>query len=105
DRKVFGHDLVKKKLVTALWWNHRRVHHLASGLDGDLIPMKCNVLFAGDTGLGKTYTLKTAAQSCGVPFHAATATSFSSVGYIGLNVEDLIAGLLRVANGNIALAE
>lgn len=105
DTKVFGHDVVKRKLVTALWWNNRRVHHLESGLDGDLIPMKCNVLFAGDTGLGKTYTLKTAAQSCGVPFHAATATSFSSVGYVGLNVEDLIAGLLRVANGNIALAE
>src|SRR5262249_16732864 len=104
EKHVYGHALAKKKLATVLTWNQRRSRYLRSGVSPVSLPQKLNCLFLGPTGQGKTLIVRTAAAQCGVPFFGTSATSYSSVGYVGLNVEDMVGGLLGVAHGNTDLA-
>jgi len=66
---------------------------------------KQNILLLGPTGVGKTYLMRTIAKLIGVPFVKADATKFSETGYVGADVEDLVRDLVKVANGNIELAQ
>lgn len=66
---------------------------------------KQNILLLGPTGVGKTYLMRTIAKLIGVPFVKADATKFSETGYVGADVEDLVRDLVKVANGNIDLAQ
>ncbi len=66
---------------------------------------KQNILILGPTGVGKTYLIRTIARRIGVPFIKADATKFSETGYMGSDVEDLVRDLVKVANGNVDLAQ
>lgn len=66
---------------------------------------KQNILLLGPTGVGKTYLMRNIAKLIGVPFVKADATKFSETGYVGADVEDLVRDLVKVANGNIELAQ
>ena len=66
---------------------------------------KNNILFLGPTGVGKTYLMRNIARLIGVPFVKADATKFSETGYVGGDVEDLVRDLVKVANGNVDLAQ
>ena len=58
-----------------------------------------------NTGVGKTYLIKTIAQLIGVPFVKADATKFSETGYVGGDVEDLVRDLVHEADDDIELAQ
>ena len=49
-----------------------------------------------DTGVGKTYLIRSAADLIGVPFVKADATKFSETGYVGGDVEDMVRDLVRL---------
>lgn len=66
---------------------------------------KQNILLLGPTGVGKTYLMRNIAKLIGVPFVKADATKFSETGYVGADVEDLVRDLVKVANGNVELAQ
>jgi len=66
---------------------------------------KQNILLLGPTGVGKTYLMRNIAKLIGVPFIKADATKFSETGYVGGDVEDLVRDLVKVAKGNIELAQ
>ena len=66
---------------------------------------KQNIILMGPTGVGKTYLLKCIAKLIGVPFVKADATKFSETGYVGHDVEDLVRDLVKLANGNVDLAQ
>lgn len=66
---------------------------------------KQNVILVGPTGVGKTYIIRTLAQLIGVPFVKADITKFSETGYVGGDVDDLVRELVRVADGDVRLAE
>ena len=66
---------------------------------------KQNILILGPTGVGKTYLMRTIARLIGVPFVKADATKFSETGYVGSDVEDLVRDLVKVAGGNVDLAQ
>ncbi len=67
--------------------------------------VKQNVILLGPTGVGKTYLLRTIAQLIGVPFVKADITKFSETGYVGGDVDDLVRDLVRMADGDVELAE
>ncbi|KAK1921446.1 putative ATP-dependent Clp protease ATP-binding subunit [Papiliotrema laurentii] len=66
---------------------------------------KSNVLMIGPTGTGKTLMTKTLARVLDVPFASCDATTYTSAGYVGDDVETCILRLLQAADYDVARAE
>lgn len=105
NRQVYGQELAAKRLAHALWWNKVRLDLIKAGVPAESIPAKLSVLFVVTTGQGKSAMLKFAAQLLGVPFYPTLATNYSSTGYYGQNVDEMVAGLLAAANYDVAKAQ
>ena len=71
----------------------------------DVVVQKSNVLLIGSTGTGKTLIAQTLAKMMNVPFVVADATTLTEAGYVGEDVENIVAKLYRAANNNIELAQ
>ncbi len=106
NRYVIRQDEAKKVLSVAVCdhFNHVRKCIAEPSLRKEEYH-KQNILLLGPTGVGKTYLMRTIAKLIGVPFVKADATKFSETGYVGSDVEDLVRDLVKVANGNIDLAQ
>ena len=106
NRYVIRQEAAKKVLSVAICdhYNHVR-RSLAGKTDPEEEYSKQNILLLGPTGVGKTYLMKNIARLIGVPFVKADATKFSETGYVGSDVEDLVRDLVKVADGNVELAE
>ena len=106
NRFVIRQDEAKKVLSVAICdhFNHVRKCIETPSLSKEEYH-KQNILLLGPTGVGKTYLMRTIAKLIGVPFVKADATKFSETGYVGADVEDLVRDLVKVANGNIDLAQ
>jgi len=116
DRFVIGQEKGKKIIATAIAFHYRR---LGSALkralgenNGDIEVAlkttrtpKANILMVGPTGCGKTYTSETASELVGVPFVVEDMTKFSEVGYVGMNVSDILVDLLVAGGGNPHVAQ
>ncbi len=106
DRFVIRQDEAKKVLSVAICDHYNHVRQCL--VDSDLRDreyIKHNVLLLGPTGVGKTYLIKCMARLIGVPFVKADATKFSETGYVGHDVEDLVRDLVKVADGDVGLAQ
>lgn len=98
---VVGQHNAKVTLSVAIANHYKRIMHPPDNLE----IQKGNVLLLGPTGSGKTLLAKTAAKFLRVPFVIADATSLTEAGYVGDDVESMIAMLLQEAGGDIQLAE
>jgi len=98
DQYVVGQDDAKRILSVAAY-NHM--------LRNSTLPVapKSNILLMGHTGSGKTLLAQTLAKVLDVPIYIGDATSLTSAGYVGGNVEDLLVGLLNAAKGHLGKAE
>ena len=101
DQHVIGQDDAKMVLSVAIANHYKRINTPPK----DLEIQKGNVLIVGPTGSGKTLLAKTAAKFLKVPFVVADATSLTEAGYVGDDVESMIAMLVNAAGGDIKLAE
>jgi len=102
DKHIIGQENAKIVLSVAIANHYKRINHPPQ--DG-LEINKGNVLLVGPTGSGKTLLAKTVAKFLNVPFVVADATSLTEAGYVGDDVESMIAMLLNAANGDVSLAE
>jgi endopeptidase Clp ATP-binding regulatory subunit ClpX len=106
NRFVIKQMDAKKVLSTAICDHY---NHVRLCIDKpDLLEkeyQKQNIILMGPTGVGKTYLLRCIAKLIGVPFVKADATKFSETGYVGYDVEDLVRDLVKIADGNIDLAQ
>lgn len=59
---------------------------------------KSNILLLGPTGSGKTLLAQTIAQCLDVPFAMCDCTTLTQAGYVGEDIESVIAKLLQDAN-------
>jgi ATP-dependent Clp protease ATP-binding subunit ClpX len=95
DQYVIGQDQAKIILSVAVTNHFKRIGR------GDNTLQKSNVLMVGPTGTGKTLMASTVARYLNVPFVIADATTLTEAGYVGDDVESLIARLYTAANGSI----
>lgn len=106
NRFVIKQDEAKKVLSVAICDHYNHVRQCIENPElSEQEYTKQNILLLGPTGVGKTYLIRNIAKLIGVPFVKADATKFSETGYVGSDVEDLVRDLVRVANGNIELAQ
>ncbi len=103
DKYVIGQDKAKKTLAVEIINHYRKI---SSGDDNKFKRKKRNILLIGNTGVGKTYLIERIAEELKVPFAKVTATDYTSAGYVGGDVDDIIRqNLLRNAKDNVILAE
>lgn len=92
DDYVIGHEKAKKALSVAGYNHFKR-------MKGNNIK-KSNVLLIGPTGSGKTYLVSNLAKILNVTFSTSDATQFTSAGYQGRSVEELITDLVSLCEGD-----
>ncbi len=106
DRYVIGQDDAKKVLSVAVYNHYKRLQRAEMGkTDSEVEIEKSNVLFVGQTGTGKTLLAKTIAKLLNVPFTIVDATVFTEAGYVGEDVESILARLLQVCDYDVQAAE
>lgn len=103
DEWVIGQDRAKRMLSVAVY-NHLKRTQLRSGVN-DVELGKANIILIGPPGTGKTHLARTLARLLDVPFTMADATPLTQAGYVGEDVESVIAKLLRAADNNVERAQ
>jgi ATP-dependent Clp protease ATP-binding subunit ClpX len=103
DEYVIGQERAKKILSVAVYNHYKRIMS-PPAKDGVEI-QKSNILLVGPTGTGKTLLAETLARYLKVPFAIVDATAFTEAGYVGEDVENILARLLQNADYNLAAAE
>lgn len=99
DKHVIGQEKAKKIISVGIYNHYKRIEQNKTNIK------KSNILLTGPTGCGKTEIARTIANMLNVPFAIADATSLTSAGYVGDDVEDMLLKLIDDADGDIDLAE
>ncbi len=66
---------------------------------------KSNIMMFGSTGSGKTLLAQTIARCLDVPFAICDCTTLTMAGYVGDDIETVVAKLLQDANYNVERAQ
>ncbi len=102
---VVGQERARKSLAVAVYNHYKRIESQEWSRDGDVVIEKSNILLIGPTGTGKTLLAQTLANLLEVPFTIVDATSLTEAGYVGDDVETILARLLQASDFNLERAE
>ena len=97
DQYVVGQDDAKVVLSVAISNHYKRINNPNKNTQ----IQKANILMIGPTGTGKTLMARTVADYLDVPFVIADATTLTEAGYVGDDVETLIARLYQAAGNDV----
>ena len=105
DNYVIGQEAAKRTLSVAVYNHYKRLQHREGARKDDIELSKSNILLIGPTGSGKTLLAQTLARQLNVPFVMADATTLTEAGYVGEDVENIIAKLLQSCNYEVDKAQ
>ncbi|MBQ9279915.1 MAG: AAA family ATPase [Clostridia bacterium] len=86
-KKVFGQDEIVKRVVYTVYKN------LCSNLHAEMdepVKKHSHILLIGNTGVGKTFIAETVAKQFHIPYVRVDCSSFTSAGYVGDSVEQIL---------------
>ena len=105
DNYVIGQQTAKRALAVAVYNHYKRLRHKQNSRKDDVEIAKSNILLIGPTGSGKTLLAQTMARMLNVPFVMADATTLTEAGYVGEDVENIVAKLLQSCNYDVERAQ
>ena len=97
DEFVVGQEHTKKTIAVAAYNHMKRIESESD--------KKSNILMLGPTGVGKTYICTLLSKLLDMPFTIADANSVTQAGYVGGDVEDILANLYMKADKDIDRAQ
>ncbi|MDO4539368.1 MAG: ATP-dependent Clp protease ATP-binding subunit ClpX, partial [Coriobacteriales bacterium] len=100
---VIGQEDARRTLSVAVYNHYKRTTTNWKPSDNVEIA-KSNILLLGPTGTGKTLMVQTLARILDVPLAIADATTLTGAGYVGEDVESILARLIQSA-GSVEAAE
>lgn len=103
DQYVIGQDDAKITLAVAVYNHYKRINRKIKKNDIEI--QKSNILMLGGSGSGKTLLAQTLAKMLNVPFAIADATTLTSAGYVGEDVENILLRLIQEADYDVEKAE
>ena len=95
---VIGQDEARRTLAVAVYNHYKRI--TPGWRDDAQNPVeiaKSNILLLGPTGTGKTLMVQTLARILDVPLAISDATTLTDAGYVGDDVESILARLIAAA--------
>jgi ATP-dependent Clp protease ATP-binding subunit ClpX len=105
DNYVIGQEKAKRTLAVAVYNHYKRLRHKETAKKDEVELAKSNILLIGPTGSGKTLLAQTLARMLDVPFVMADATTLTEAGYVGEDVENIVAKLLQSCNYDVERAQ
>lgn len=96
DEYIIGQDSSKIAISVAVYNHYKRINNTSK-----TEIEKSNLLMIGESGCGKTLTVKTIAKLFDLPYVIADATTLTESGYVGEDVENLIKRLVQNANDDL----
>lgn len=100
NKYIIGQDEAKRTIAVETYNHFKRINNKT-----DIELRKSNMLILGPTGSGKTAIVERLAKILDLPLVIEDATSLTSAGYVGLNVENCLARLYIQSNKNIELTQ
>jgi len=92
NKYIVGQDEAKKAVAVALS-NRERRRRLEPEIRREVMPK--NIILIGPTGVGKTEIARRMAALVQAPFVKVEATKFTEVGYVGRDVDSIVAELVE----------
>lgn len=86
---IIGQDTQVRQIISAIY----RAKYFTS--------IKANVLIIGNSGTGKTATVRKIAELLDIPYTIEDATKYTQEGYYGADVEDMIYRLVENSDGDL----
>ena len=107
DEWILDQDFAIKK-ISREYYNHlKRLkrYDLDNDANNKLRIDKSNMIYMGPTGSGKTETIRALASFMNLPFVVEDCSSFTSSGYVGRDVDEILKDLLDAADGDLEKAQ
>lgn len=102
DEYVIGQEQAKKTLSVSIYNHMKRISNPV--VNGTQLS-KSNTIMIGPSGTGKTLLISTLAKLVNVPFTHVDATVYTESGYVGEDVNNIIASLLDACDWDVESAE
>ncbi len=107
DEWVLDQDIAMKKIAREYYNHLKRLKRFDVDNDANnkLRVDKSNMIYMGPTGSGKTECIRALASFMNLPYVIEDSSSFTSSGYVGRDVDEILKDLLDAADGDLDRAQ